>query len=146
MGLLEIIGIGKQAGDAIAQPIDAIGNAFDRLLTSTEEKMAAKAVLEKLRQHPMELQTEINKLEAQSRSLFVAGWRPFIGWICGTALGIYYIPQFAVATILWVRLCWNAQTLASYPISDISGLTQLIIAMLGLAGYRTLEKFGGKTK
>ncbi len=60
-------------GDAIAKPIDAVGNALDKILTSKEEKNAGAAVMEKLKQHPAELQVEINKLEAQHRSVFVAG-------------------------------------------------------------------------
>ncbi len=61
------------SGDAIAKPIDAVGNALDKILTSKEEKAAGDAVMEKLKQNPAELQVEINKLEAQHRSVFVAG-------------------------------------------------------------------------
>ena len=50
-------------------------------------------------------QAEINKVEAASSILFVAGWRPYIGWICGTALGVYYIPQALMATVLWTIQC-----------------------------------------
>ena len=42
-------------------------------------------------QRLIELQAEINKVEAQSRSVFVAGWRPFIGWVCGVAFAFHYI-------------------------------------------------------
>ena len=39
----------------------------------------------------IELQAEINKIEAQHRTIFVAGWRPFIGWVCGFALAYNFV-------------------------------------------------------
>lgn len=138
-GLLDFIGLGKQAGDAIASPVEAIGNVLDKLFTSDEEKAQARQVMEKIRQHPQELQVEINKIEAQHRSVFVAGWRPFIGWVCGISLAAFYIPQFSVATVLWVKACWAVKELQSYP-ADASGLLELVLALLGMASIRTIEK------
>ena len=80
-------------GDTIASPITAIGNVFDKLFTSDEERLKAQAVLDKLAQYPAELQVELNKVEAQHRSIFVAGWRPAIGWICCLGLGYAWILQ-----------------------------------------------------
>jgi hypothetical protein len=141
-----VLGLGKAAGDAISAPITAIGNVFDKLFTSDEEKAQAKLLLEKLAMHPAELQIELNKLEAQSRSWWVAGWRPAIGWVCGIALFVYYIPQYMMATILWTKACWTTQHLLVYPIPQIEGLTNLVYGMLGLAGLRTAEKLTNKTK
>jgi hypothetical protein len=146
MGFLSAIGLGKQVGETIAEPIDAIGNVFDKLFTSDEERAAGQLVLKKLRQRPMELQNEINKLEAQHRSIYVAGWRPFIGWVCGMSLAFYYLPQFLMASILWTRMCWAKSELLAYPVTEISGLMELVIALLGLAAYRTAEKALNKTK
>jgi len=42
-------------------------------------------------QQLIELQSEINKVEAQHRTIFVAGWRPFIGWVCGVALAYNFV-------------------------------------------------------
>lgn len=133
-------------GEAVATPIEAIGNVFDKLFTSDEERAAAAAVMEKLKQHPGELQVQLNMLEAQHKSWFVAGWRPFIGWVCGTALAMYYLPQYTLAAIIWARLSWDAGTLVPYPIENVDGLMELVIAMLGLGAMRTIEKFGNKTK
>jgi hypothetical protein len=116
------------------------------LFTSDDERNAAKAVMQKLAQHPSELQVELNKVEATNRSIFVAGWRPWIGWVCGMALFTYYIPQYLMASILWTMTCWKTGSLVAYPITDIKDLTQLLIGMLGLATLRTTEKFGNKTK
>lgn len=145
MGLLDFFKIGKQAGDVIAQPVEALGNVFDKLFTSDEERAIADQVMEKIKQRPQILQGEINKLEAQHRSIFVAGWRPFIGWVCGASLTAYYIPQFVIASILWVKACWAAGILQPYP-ADASGLLELVLALLGMATIRTVEKLGKVTK
>ena len=129
----------------IATPIDAIGNAFDKLFTSDEEKMQAQAVMEKLRQHPAELQVEINKIEAAHRSVFVAGWRPFIGWVAGVSLGLYFIPQYIIASYLWAIISLEKQALQEYPVAA-DGLLELVLAMLGMAGLRTFDKLTGKSK
>ena len=78
-------------GSEVAQPIEAIGNVVDKLFTSDEERAQGKLLMEKLAQHPSELQVELNKVEANHRSIFVAGWRPFIGWVCGTGLSFVFV-------------------------------------------------------
>ena len=85
-------------------------------------------------------QTEINKVEAASSSIFVAGWRPFIGWICGAALAW----QFLLMPIG----SWAASLVAQYlgekpptfPQLDNSQLYPILFALLGMGGLRTLEK------
>lgn len=134
------------AGRTIATPIEALGNVFDKLFTSDEEKAQAQAVLAKLAQRPGELQVELNKIEAQHRSIFVAGARPFIMWVCGISLAFYYIPQFVLAAIIWARMSWDMQTLVPYPVGQISGLMELTIAMLGLGAMRTIDKAIGTSK
>ena len=83
-------------------------------------------------------QSETNKIEAQHSSVFVAGWRPFIGWICGAGLAW----QFVLAPIT----AWAA-ALSGYAgaLPDIAGehLFELVLAMLGMAGWRTLDKIKG---
>ncbi len=140
----EFFGMG--AAKAVTGTVEGIANVFDKFIETPDEKTAAKTLLIRMAQRPGELQVELNKIGAAHRSMFVAGWRPYIGWVLGTALAMYYLPQFAMASILWVRLSWAASELVPYPISDISGLTQLVYGMLGLAGLRTIEKAQGLTK
>jgi|TARA_S200002703_G_C3715986_1_gene219976 hypothetical protein len=94
----------------------------------------------------IEVQTKLNETEAQHRTVFVAGWRPFIGWILGFSLGVYYIPQFAMASYLWVKMCMEANSLLDYPKLNVDSLFELVLGMLGLAAIRTYEKVKGKTK
>ena len=130
--------IGKQTGDAIAKPIEAIGNTFDKLFTSDEERKAAEIVLKKIEQEPHILQGEITKLESQNPNLFVSGWRPCIGWICGIGLSIHFIFS---PIMEWVMQIIGKQF--EPPKLDISSLLTLVIALLGLGTQRTIERLQG---
>jgi len=117
-------------GGAAAAPINAIGGLLDKLFTSKEEKMTAEQLRLKLAAQPHLLQAEINKIEAAHRSIFVAGWRPFIGWVCG--LGLF--SAFLVGPLL---------SYFGIPIPDfpLDHMMALVYALLGLGGMRTYEKF-----
>lgn len=138
--LAGILGLG---GDAVAKPIEALGTVFDRLFTSDEEKLQAQAVLEKLKQHPDELQIELNKIEAASSSVFVAGWRPAIGWVCAASLAVYYIPRFVMGTTLWCMAAWGQQSLPPLPEMGIGDILGLVGSLLGMSWLRTAEKRAG---
>jgi len=83
------------------------------------------------------VQTEINKIEAQHRSIFVAGWRPWIGWVCGMGvLNMMIINPW----IQWI-------TGLPGPALPADTIMQLTLGMLGLLGtMRTVEKIKGKAK
>lgn len=133
---------GKLFGGSAAQPIEAIGNVFDKLFTSDEEKAQAKAVLEKIAQQPHILQAEINKIEAQHRSVFVAGWRPFIGWVCGSALAYSFILRDLIAWGISIA----RPSIEPPPELAMEHLVSILLALLGLGGMRTFEKLKGRAK
>ena len=137
----------KLIGSGVAQPVEAVGNVLDKLFTSDEEKLDKKALLLKLAQQPSLAQIELNKVEASHRSPFVAGWRPFIGWVSGTALAVYFIPQYVVATVVWVKLisATGFKEMVPYPASG-DGLMELVLALLGLGLLRSGEKIAGRAK
>lgn len=87
-------------------------------------------------------QMDINKAEAASSNVFVAGWRPFIGWVCGAAMAYTYILLPIGAFIAsffgdhYVTMVLNAPKLDD-------NLWQLLCAMLGIGGLRTYEKVKG---
>lgn len=83
-------------------------------------------------------QAEINKVEAAHSSIFVAGWRPFIGWCCGAGIGWAFVGQ-PLAT--WALSAFNI--VAEVPQIQTDYLMELVLAMLGIGGLRTLEKFKG---
>lgn len=84
-------------------------------------------------------QLEVNKIEAGSSSLFVAGWRPFIGWVCGVAIAWAFIGQ-PVADFVLARTQYAGVAL---PKIETDYLMQLILAMLGMSGLRSFEKYQG---
>jgi len=136
MGILSAL-FGKPTTDAVT----ALGSAFDQLFTSDEERAQAQIVLTKIAQKPHILQAEINKVEAAHRSIFVAGWRPFIGWICG--LGIFWAfighPVFE-----WIITLRGLNVTA--PAINTDNLLELVLALLGLGALRTAEKLSGRAK
>lgn len=84
----------------------------------------------------MQAQMQINMKEAEHGSIFVAGWRPAIGWICGIALGWNYILQPLVS---WAAFIGGVD-LGEAPRLDTAELTTILLGMLGLGGLRTYEK------
>lgn len=131
MGLLA-----KFFTSATAQPIEAVFKGIDSLVTSDEEREAAELLKLKAMQEPGKLQVELNKIEAQHRSAFVAGWRPALGWVC--ALGLLFV--FVGNPIIQ----WLTGDPGPQMPTDI--MLELVLAMLGLAGLRTFEKTTGKTR
>jgi len=124
--------------------IGAIGRVFDQLFTSDEERLDKKTLMLKLAQEPQIAQIELNKVEASHRSLFVAGWRPFIGWICGIALGYNFIVR---DLLTWYFM--NFATIEHFvlpPAIQMEQLMMVLLSLLGLGGYRTVEKLSGRTK
>lgn len=83
-------------------------------------------------------QSEVNAVEAANPNLFVAGWRPFIGWVCGAALVYTYL---FVPLGLWIAGLFNAPVVVP-PTLD-ANLWELMFAMLGMGGLRTFEKLKG---
>lgn len=86
-------------------------------------------------------QMEINKQEAAHKSLFVAGWRPFIGWVCGIAL----LWQFVGTPVAMFALS-VAEITVELPKIETDDLFELVLAMLGMGGLRTYEKMKGKAR
>ena len=87
----------------------------------------------------VQAQLEINKTEASHTSLFVAGWRPFVGWVCSVALAWHFI---GMPIIEWVLLLLLSDPPAA-PVLDIGELIVILMGMLGLSGVRMNEKIKG---
>tara|TARA_R110000751_G_scaffold89004_1_gene175758 strand:+ start:793 stop:1197 length:405 start_codon:yes stop_codon:yes gene_type:complete len=87
-------------------------------------------------------QVEVNKAEAKHRSLFVAGWRPFVGWICAVAL----LYHFVLNPIILFSLTVAGVDIPALPEFDMGSLMTLLLGILGLGGYRSYEKKLGITK
>lgn len=82
------------------------------------------------------LQSDVNKTEAQHASVFVAGWRPAVGWVCALALAWQYFG----------RSIAEAATGAPIEPVDMGDLVLLLFGMLGLTTARTVETLAGKAR
>ena len=131
----------KILGSAAKEPIEAIGTVFDDLFTSDEEKLDKQALLTRIAQKPHILQAEINKIEAGHRSLFVAGWRPFIGWVCGVGFLWAFLGHPLFEWIVVIRKLG-----ITAPAIPTDSMLELVLALLGLGSLRTYEKIMGRTK
>jgi hypothetical protein len=80
-------------------------------------------------------QQEVNRAEAASASLFVAGWRPFIGWICGAAFAFKFI--LGPAAVVLMAMAGRPIVLPEF---DFTEMSTVLLGMLGLGGLRTVEK------
>ena len=114
--------------------LDIINSVISRVIPDPKDridlevKMAALADQESAREHEENMgQLEVNKIEAANPSLFVAGWRPAVGWGCGAALvyNTLIAPMFHLG------------------IADIGFLQTILLAMLGMGTMRSYEKAKG---
>ena len=141
----------KDVGDAIHQNVTS---DKERMALQNEEKKAEYEFTVKLAQMDTDLakgQMEVNAKEAENPHLFVAGWRPFIGWICGIVLALVFIPKALVLTGFWCYSSYLHLTdagaalpaLPPFPDLGTTDVLGLLGAMLGLGGMRTWEKVKG---
>ena len=126
----------KPKADTIGGLIGSVGEAAKDIREAITGDLPAdlKAELEskakEIEAGILQAQAEINKVEAASNSIFVAGWRPFIGWVCGLALAFHFIIRPIVDHFIEEPL----------PLLDINSLYPIILGMLGLVVARTYEK------
>ena len=123
--------ISSLLGGGLIDGAKGIADIVDKFIETPDEKKAAEIIYRKLQQRPDELQAEINKVEAGHRNLFVAGWRPAIGWICAFALGWGWI----LAPIL--QFIYPERTMPAIAVGEA---ISLVMAMLGMGALRSYEK------
>jgi len=127
-------------------PITAIVTVGSQLITRLfpDPAQAAAANLELTKmQMSGELaqitgQLDINKVEAASTSVFVSGWRPFVGWVCGLGLGYVAIVE-PIARFIATIVGYGG----NFPVIDTTITMQVLMGMLGLAGMRSFDKKNG---
>ena len=123
--------------EALIAPVTGL---LDKFIPDADERnRLAHEIATMSERHAHELakgQIEINKAEATHKSMFVAGWRPFVGWSCGVALAWHFIGQpIAVFVISYTGV--EAPPLSAF---DMDSLLTVLLGMLGLGGLRTFEK------
>ena len=121
--------------------IEPVSHILDKFIADKDLKLKLQHELNQELHKANMAQIEVNKVEAQHRTVFVAGWRPFTGWICASALAYHFIIEpiliFALAT---------QKIQLTLPTFDMGSLLTVLMGMLGLGGLRTYEKAKGITK
>ncbi len=129
--------------------ITPLSQLLDKLIPDPDARAKAQAELRRA-EHEADLETlrlaisadtsqnTINLQEASTPSLYVAGWRPFIGWVCGVAFAYHFIAQ-----PLFVFVLTSTGHSLLLPRFDMETLSPVLMGMLGLGSLRTLEKIHG---
>ena len=124
---LDITGLG-----AVSDLVGTVVNKIWPDKSEAEKQQLAAAVM------VVQGQLDINKVEAANPSVFVSGWRPFIGWVCGSACAWNWIglPIAKVLLLIW-----------DHPLNlapaDLSEMMPVLLGLLGLGALRTFEKVKG---
>lgn len=126
----------------IQQLIGPVSGLLDKFIEDKDKKNAIAFELSTMAErHAQELakaQIAVNQKEAAHKSLFVAGWRPAVGWVCvlGMASNFMVIPLANFALAL-------AESTIVVPILDLTQMMPVLMGMLGLGAMRTMEKTKG---
>ena len=126
----------------LQQLIGPVSGLLDKFIEDKDKKNAIAFELSTMAErHAQELakaQIAVNQKEAAHKSLFVAGWRPAVGWVCvlGMASNFMVIPlaNFALALV---------ESTVVVPILDLTQMMPVLMGMLGLGAMRTMEKTKG---
>jgi hypothetical protein len=126
--------------------IEPVTGLLDKVIEDKDQKAKlAHEIATMADRHAQELalaQVEVNKAEAASNSTFKGGWRPFVGWVCGTAFAYHFVIQ---PLAIFVLAYYGLQT-PPLPDFDMGQLMTVLMGMLGLGGLRSFEKYKGVTK
>jgi len=124
--------------DVLSGPLSEI---LDKFVADKDLKQKLSHELEISLHRANIAQLEVNKTEAAHKSIFVSGWRPFVGWCCGVSLAYHFLIAPFLAFIL--SLYYPDVTLPEF---DFSQLSTILMGMLGLGGLRTFEKMKGVSR
>jgi len=128
---MDLLGIGSV--------IESVSKVAEHFVTTDKEKMALELESRKIDQQNDMAQISVNIEEAKSASLFVSGWRPFVGWVCGFAL--LYVAIFDPVARFVAEVIYTYS--GKFPEIDTTITMQVLFGLLGLGGMRTYEKTKG---
>ena len=135
------------AFDPLTAILNTANTILDRVLPDKTANDQAKIALLQAQLNgelqAMVSQLQVDQAEAQSKSLFVAGWRPWVGWGCGCAFVYAYILQPLIQTLLVVF--HSGFDPAKLPKLDMSEMMPVLLGMLGLGALRSYDKNNGSS-
>lgn len=124
----------------------AVEPILNKWIPDAKDRLEAELLFFKQAQEINLAQIEVNKIEAASDSLFKGGWRPFIGWVCGGSLAYSLVGKSVLDWVMAVVSLYTDKPIPALPAVDTTIVFDLILALLGLGGLRTFEKYKGVTK
>jgi hypothetical protein len=125
--------------------IDSVGKVASDLITTDKERLQLELEGRRIDQATDLAQMEVNKTEAQNQNLFVAGWRPAVGWVGAAAMAYQFL---AYPLLVWSWTWMQAEQIVPQdvkppPMLDTEALWVILSGMLGIAGMRSFEKTRG---
>lgn len=125
--------------------IDSVGKVASDLITTDKERIELELEGRRIDQATDLAQMEVNKTEAQNQNLFVAGWRPAVGWVGAAAMAYQFL---AYPLLVWSWTWMQAEQIVPQevkppPMLDTEALWVILSGMLGIAGMRSFEKTRG---
>ena len=121
--------------------IGPVTGLLDKFVEDKDQKAAlAHEISTMADRHAQELalaQVEVNKAEASSGSVWKGGWRPFVGWVCGTAFAYHFVIQ---PLAIFIVAAYGME-IPALPEFDMGQLMTVLMGMLGLGGLRSFEKY-----
>lgn len=130
----------------LGQLISGIASGADELFTSDEERLKLAIEDKRIDADLLQGQMNVNAVEATHKSVFVAGWRPAIGWIGAIALA-YQFVLYPLLGWCWLLLQANGiipADLSVPPVLPTDALYSIVLGMLGIGGMRSFDKKTGK--
>ena len=122
--------------EATGKVVGEVGKALDSIFTSDDERLTHEEAIIRLKNAPHEVMGKLSIIEAGHRSIFVAGWRPMVGWICALGIGFAFIGNPLLERFA-----------GGEPVDvPLDMILELVLAMLGMGALRTVEKVKGITK
>jgi hypothetical protein len=123
--------------------IEPVTGLLDKFVEDKDQKAKlAHEISTMADRHAQQLalaQIEVNKAEAASSSVWKGGWRPFVGWVCGTAFAYHFVAQ----PLAIFGLAAYGIEVPPLPDFDMGQLMTVLMGMLGLGGLRSFEKTKG---
>ena len=132
--------------DILMGPVsDVIKDVIDKQVPDKNAAAAAKAEIDKqlvlAAISQQKAQTDIDLAEANNSNLWVSGWRPGIGWMCGAAYFSNYIiaPFFSFVSSIIYHV--PGTPFPPYPVIDLTTMSPVLFGLLGLGAFRTIDNY-----
>jgi hypothetical protein len=130
---------GGIAGDAITAAIKPIAQGLDELFTSDDERLTHDETLARIKQSPYLASLQVSLQALKHRTVFVAGGRPYLLWVCGTAIAYNYILRDIMA---WGIKVWYPLMIPP-PALEMGVMLTVLGTVLGVGGMRSYDKAKG---